>query len=479
MLHQLGLVIWKYKLILVGVIATGSLWGWQAAQQRSATLVAFDTDTGAVRWFQPLRSMDDFYSRGAIAANGTVVLSSAESSTPEQRFDTYQLQAFAAQSGGRLWTKRFKAPVGDGTSGFGYLFAANPAVDLQPTALYAQVGNELQSLDPKTGQSRWAIERPWFHLNGQSVWYGLGLAVTDQQLTVLRLHQRQRLLQILDAATGTLLRQTTIPLSDLTTTRDRITQRDQGVFLETSGLIPLGGNSFRDSDQSTVIAYDLNSKQVRFRALIRGSINNLQAVGKTLQLSTESMPDDSNRLERQVLALDPHTGRVLWQRSHAQLECFDFSDSWRVDAQSVYLNCNRRHNGQDSSTIVALSAEMGQLQWQSLVSPNRHSRNLPSAISARQLLTFRQVGQGDQQQIQAIALDRQTGKLLWTKALFDDRYVNTFRSIAATDPKEFFVLDAIPRWQLWLLQLNRHWYLKQPINVEAVNHSFTINTTIK
>lgn len=477
MLQRLGSVIWKYKLILVGAIAAASIWGWQVAQQRSATLMAFETNTGKVQWFQPLRSVDDFYSRGAIAANGTVVLSSAESSTPEQKFDTYQLQAFVAQSGDRLWAKSFRAPIGDGTSGFGYLFAANPAIDLQPTALYAQIGNELQSLDPRTGQPRWAIERPWFNINGRDVWYGLGTAAVDQQLSVLQFNQRQRLLQTLDAATGKLLRQTTIRLSDLTTTRDRITQSNQRVFLETSGLIPLGNNSFRDSGQSTVIAYDLDSGQVRFRAPIRGSINNLQAVGKTLQLSTEFIPD-SYHLERQVLALDSQTGRVLWRRSHAQLQCFDFSYSWRVDAQSVYLNCNRRRNNQDSSTIMVLSAETGQIQWQSLISPNRHSRDLPSAISARQLLTFRQVRQGDREQTQAIAIDRQTGKLLWTVALFDDRYVNAFRSIVATGRDsastdlsvQFFVLDAIPQWQLWLLQLNRHWYLKQPISIETVNN---------
>ena len=469
MLQRLGSVIWKYKLILAGAIAAGGIWGWHVAQQRSATLVAFDTNTGTVQWFQALRSVDDFYSRGAIATNGTVVLSSAASSTPEQRFDTYQLQAFAVQSGDRLWSKHFNAPVGDETSGFGYLFAANPAINLQPTALYAQIGNELQALDSSTGQPRWAIERPWFNLNGRSVWDGLGAAAAGQQLAVLQLNQRQRLLQTLDAATGKLLRQTTLPLNNLTTTRDRITYSDRRIFLETSGLIPLGNNSFQDSGQSTVIAYDLDRGQLQFRAPITGSINNLQAVGKTLQLSTE-LTLNPNGLERQVLALELQTGQVLWRRSNAQLECFDFSYSWRVDARSVYLNCNRRHNGQDSSTIMALSAQTGQMQWQSLVSPNRHSRDLPSAISARQLLTFRQVGQGDRQQTQAIALDRQTGKLLWTVALFDDRYVNTFRSVVATDQDQFFVLDAIPQWQLWLLRLNRYWYLQQPIDVAAVKH---------
>ncbi|MGG6263981.1 hypothetical protein ACQ4M3_22090 [Leptolyngbya sp. AN03gr2] len=82
---------WQYKLVLgIALIASGTLIV-HTGQQRSATLLALDTNTGKIQWFRPLRSEKDFYSRGAIASNGTVILGSAESSQPEQRSsDTYR-----------------------------------------------------------------------------------------------------------------------------------------------------------------------------------------------------------------------------------------------------------------------------------------------------------------------------------------------------------------------------------------------------
>ncbi|MBC7970995.1 MAG: hypothetical protein H7Z11_12895, partial [Verrucomicrobia bacterium] len=66
-------------------------------------------------------------------------------------------------------------------------------------------------------------------------------------------------------------------------------------------------------------------------------------------------------------------------------------------------------------------------------------------------------------QTQAIALDRQTGKILWAFPLYDEkaRYVGTAGSVVAAEGDRFFMLDVLPRWQLWLLQVNRNWYVKQ------------------
>lgn len=68
--------------------------------------------------------------------------------------------------------------------------------------------------------------------------------------------------------------------------------------------------------------------------------------------------------------------------------------------------------------------------------------------------------------IVAIALDRQTGRLLWSVPLFDARYMNAFRAIIAVDQEKVFMLDVLPQWQLWLLRLNRDWYLNRAIEVK-------------
>jgi len=113
--------------------------------------------------------------------------------------------------------------------------------------------------------------------------------------------------------------------------------------------------------------------------------------------------------------------------------------------------------------IVALSAQTGQVKWQTQISPDRYSDNLPSAVSAQQYLTFRYVLKTKVGQKQAIALDRQTGKILWAFPLYDEkaRYVGAAGSVVAAEGDRFFMLDVLPRWQLWLLQMNRNWYVKK------------------
>ncbi len=462
---------WQYKLVFAIALIAAGTWGVQVGQHRSATLLALDTNTGKVRWFQPLRSAKDFYSRGAIAANGTVVLGSAESSTPKQRYDTYRVSTFDAQSGKPQWTTQLNSPVEGVTDSIGYWFASNLEIDLQPTALYAQMGDELRSFDPRTGQQRWAIKRPWLNAKDRSLRFGLGIAATEQLLAVLQLGQDDRQLQVIDAKTGKVLRQTSIAFKPLESTSNRITAGNRLAFLETSGQIRVGDNAFLDNGQSTLTAYDLNTGQVRFRVPITGTINHLQAADKTLQLSTDSVYDFTSnpskvKTDAYLMGLDLQTGRVLWQRSKKQINCQDFTWSLGVDTESVYLNCDRGQGYRGASTIVALSARTGQTQWETSMSLKSYSEHIPSVIGARQLLTFRRVSQGDRSQTQAIALDRQTGRLLWNVALFNADYVDAFRSQVATDQDKVFVLDALPQWQLWLLRLNQDWYVNPAIGVK-------------
>lgn len=466
MLQKLYLVIWKFRFVLIGAIVIGCIWGWQVAQQQSMFLVALDSNSGAVQWFQPLGPGKDFYSRGAIAAGGVLMLESAESSKPEQKFDTYRLQAFSAQSGVRLWTTQLNASAEETTDGFGYSLAANSVIQLEPTALYLQVGDKLRLLEPKTGQQRWEMKRPWYNAGERAdLWLSLGVAATQERVTVVQSRSNPQLIQILDAATGKVLRQTPIPSTDSFTNFSQITQNDRQVF---TTLRDRSINGAR-SDEATVIAYNTDTGQVQFRVPDQSYVNKLQAAGNLLQLSTNAVFDSKQperKIEGRLVAIDAQTGRLRWQRLDSELNCFNYRSTWQADAQSVYLNCERRRNEQSSSTIVALSAQTGQIQWQSLISPNWHSDDVPMTMGARQLLLLRQARQDNRTQTQAIALDRQTGKLLWTVALFEKRAL-FFRSRLATERDQFFVTDMIPRWQLWLLRLNPQWYLNAAITPDA------------
>lgn len=460
---------WQYKLLLGIALIAGGTWAVWNGLQQSATLLALDTNTGKIQWFQPLGLAKDFYSRGAIASNNTVVLGLAESSTPGRRADDiYRIRAFDVRSGNPLWMTELKPPVDGVTETIGYWFASTYAIEVQPNAVYAQIGDELRSLDPRSGQIRWAIKRPWLNASDRPLRFGLGLAATEQSLAVLQLGQRQRFLQTIDPNTGKVIRQTTIAFQKLESTSQRITAGDRLAFLETSGLIP-SGDGFLSSGQATLTAYNLDTGQVKFRVPIVGQLINLQTVGQTLQLSTDVVlnfkGNSAIRYDRQFMGLDLQTGRVLWQRAEGQLNCYESSRAWRVDAESVFLYCNRRQNKRDSTTILSLSTRTGQTQWQTLVSPNRFSEETPSAIAPRQFLTFRRVSGANQSQLQAIALDRLSGKLLWSKALFGDR-MDQFRSQVATDQDKMFVFDSVPQWQLWLLGINRDWYLNRANEVK-------------
>jgi outer membrane protein assembly factor BamB len=400
MLQKIYRVNWKFKLVLAGLIAVGGFWGWQVAQHRSMVLLALDTHTGTLQWFHVLGAWDDFYSRGPLVANGTVILESAESSAPQKRLDTYRLRAFSARSGEGLWARQVDAPATNTTTGFGYELASNSVVQLQSTALYLQSGDELRSLDLSTGQPRWSIRRPWFN-NGEraNLWLNLGIAATQQRVGVVFLDPQRQRIQFLDATTGRVLRQTPFPATDWLTNFSRIAQNDRTAFIT---------NGSANEASRVITAYSLDTGQILFRQPFEGSINNVQATDKTLLLSTDVVSNPKQpdrRIEGQMVALNSQNGRLRWQRSNSQLQCVNYASTWQADSQSVYLNCDRRNHGiQGSSTIVALSTQTGEIRWQTVISPNRHSKDIPIAVSKRQLLTLRQVNQGERLQTQAIAL---------------------------------------------------------------------------
>ncbi|MBW4472285.1 MAG: PQQ-like beta-propeller repeat protein [Stenomitos rutilans HA7619-LM2] len=462
--------VWKlswWKVALLGsTIALLGWVSWRYADQRRPTLVALNTQTGKLQWVHALTA-DAGYSKGPIAGDGKVLLGFCRE-TAEQRCGAYQLQAFDAQSGKLLWSDR---PAGRYDP---YEIASNQSALLQDNQLYLQLEEELRSLDPATGKQRWAIPRRWFFAPA-GVWHGMGFISHSDAVAIINLDGKQQQLQTLDPKTGKLLQQTKRSFDKLTATQNLIAANDRTLFLETSGLVPADvPNTFFDSGTSIVTAYDRKTLKPRFRTTIQGNISHLQVAGETLQIRTASQYDGQKQtiVTGKVLAVSTTSGQILWQKNRAQLGCREDGYSWRVDADTVYLNCDRngrvRYKSQESK-IVALPAQTGQVKWQTQISPDRYSYNLPNAVSAQQYFTFRLVGTADKRQTQAIALDRQTGKLLWAFSLFDPeaKYVDTFQSVVAAEGDRFFFLDSLSRWQLWLLQINRNWYLKQPLSVSS------------
>jgi outer membrane protein assembly factor BamB len=465
---------WKLTL-LSGAVAVAGWLGWGYANQRRPTLIALDTTTGKLQWVYPLAA-DFGYSKGAIAGNGKVVLDACIK-TADNYCGAYQIQTFDNRSGKLLWSDR---PSGNYLP---YNIASNQAAVIQNDRLYLQLENELQMLDLTTGVQQWRIPRRWFFR--PSVWYGMGLVAEPNKLAMLKIDNDKRSLQTLDPKTGKLQQQATVTLPKYESTHHIIATNDRTLFLETAGLVPTDTpNSFYDRGTSTVAAYDSKTLQPRFRTDIKsGGIFQMEAIPQSGGFANENILLIGNYdrydvqtkkiSEGSLVAMDANTGQVLWQKTPSQFNCSrKSSNKYRVDASTIYLDCSRYPNslgGEEDSQVVAISTQTGAAKWQTQLSTDRlRSRSmsdLPTAMTDRQYLTFRKVTKAKARQTQAVALDRHTGKLLWAFPQFDDeaRYVNTFRSIVAAEGDRFFTLDRLPRWQLWLLQMNLNWYLNQPI----------------
>ncbi|PSB48591.1 PQQ-binding-like beta-propeller repeat protein [Chamaesiphon polymorphus] len=448
---------WKLTL-LGGAVAVAGWFGWGYADEHKPTLIALST-TGKLTWVYPFA--DDFgYSKGPIAGNGKVVLDGCVK-TADKNCGAYQIQTFDARSGKLLWSDR---PSGNYEP---YNIASNQATIIQNDRLYHQLENQLRSIDLATGIQQWTLPRRWFY--HPSIWYGMGLVARSDKLAMLNLDGGyKRSLQILDPKTGKLQQQATITISKLETTRHIIATNDRTVFLETAGVSAADTpNTFYNRGTSTVIAYDSKTLQPLFRKDIKGgSIFQMEPLENMLLIGNYNHYDVKTQTtsEGSLLAMDASTRKTIWQKTPSQLNCHKRNiNKYQVDAETVYLDCSRL--GREDSRIVALSTQTGAIRWQTQLSTDdRLTRDFPAAITDRQYLTFRKVTKPKVSQTQVVALDLQTGKLLWAFPLFDDENnLYGFRSIVAAEGDRFFARALLTRWQLWLLQMNINWYTNQPI----------------
>ncbi len=442
---------WQIGLLGIGFIVVGVL-GWKYATQPTVTLLALNTRSGKLIWVHPV-TPELFFSRGAVAAEDKVLLNFCTQSETKN-CDRAYLQALDAQSGQMLWTYQ---PNRDESADE---IVSNLAVVWQHHQLYIQVDNELRSLNPATGQQQWAIQRPWF--TPRVVGDGLGLAIRPDEVSFIQLGNRQRMIQSLNPKTGRVVEQFAVSLPPLTATRDLIAQSDHHLFLETSGLTPSGVDGFFDTGLSAITAYDFKTGQVRFRRTIVGTIKDMQGRPNRLYINLPNdviyRPNLEPIFQRgSFLALDG-AGQVLWQKGKETFNC-NSGDVWTMDADSLYLTCAQKVK-KGASLVVALDAATGKVKWQVQTSPNRYSEFLPMALTNSALITFRQKTD-DRQATRIIGLDRTTGKLLWKFALYDDRFVDSFRSVVSTQGERLFVLDVLPRWQIWLVQWQKGWWLNQ------------------
>jgi outer membrane protein assembly factor BamB len=458
-----------FYFLLGGGLGLASTLGVVHLLQPTQSLLTLAARTGKPVWVQPLAAK--VYGRGPLVFADKVVLSSCL--TPSlQSFNpddcrVFHLQAFDAQSGQQLWTY---TPEVNNT---GFLAAARESIVLTKEEILLQVRDHLEAVDLATGRVRWSLPRFWFPRDLRSPPFTAGVLESPQnQLVVQQRQPNQRLIQILDPQTGQLVRQFAIPRAKLVTIDERMASNSRYLFVASSELLPGElANTYLASERSTLSAYEQLTGRLGFRQEIKGDLGKIQTGQDTLHLITYSTNDPQRRANRRqwsLSALDSNTGSVLWQKNWDQFGCRNTALSAQAASDAIYLSCASnasKETKSQKSEIVALAARSGQVRWRFPASPNRYVEEFPIATNGQMVFTVRRLaGSLDIQteQDQVIGLDRQTGKLRWVLPLYNSDDVNRPQSVVAADADHFFVLTQLPRWQVWLLQLNRGWYLKQP-----------------
>ena len=390
------------------------------ALQQKAVLLAIDAKTGKLAWIHPVSQFTSI--RGLIASEGKVLLNSC-SRSEQANCDRPHLQAVDAQSGKLLWNRPYSIAGGDNSVESSFIL-------FQQGQLYIQGGNQLRSINPATGQQRWAIERPWHSL-------GFGLFVRPGEVTVVRRRQRQRLIQTLNPQSGAGLRQFTLAIPELSSTEDLIAINEQTLFLATSGLKPGADKKYYyDSGSSAITGYDLKTHQARFKTKITGTFDEMQTVQDSLFVSAQNPKSYSS-----LAVLESSSGKLLWQKSKPSFNCLT-SGNMTAGPEAVYLYCLLPKN-YSSAQIVAIRPT-GELMWRSRTS-NALETFLPLAVNDSVLVSFSKQNRTPQ----AVGLNPRTGKVLWTFALRSKDFLSLIHNGVALEGNRLFILDELPRWKIW------------------------------
>jgi outer membrane protein assembly factor BamB len=470
---------------LAGCAAALAVWfGWRYASQKVPVLLALYTETGQVSWLQQLPT--SVLSRGPLISDNKVLLDSCRYPTEQddesQSCRVYDLRLLDLQSGKVLWSRSFTP-----TKSLASTLAWSESILFEHGQILVQVDGQLHALDVSTGKTRWSVQRRWLSdiVNGeiQASTSGLGvLSIPDQkQFVIQQLQTGRRIVQILDANTGKLVRQFAIPLDKLTSIDEDFATNHRSLFVRTSGLLPSNQepNTFSSSGRSTLTAYDLQTGKIQFRQNIVGEIPDAQAVQNRLNLWLETPINSqaSAGLERFFWVIDSNSGKVLWRKNLRQANCSIMGQPARMMPEAIYTICLLRAGtnlaGQAQDTkVIALQVESGQLKWQSSLGnePNPMDKyfsideDFPITLNPKSLFTFRELNSPPSKQrpnqFQVLALDRQTGLRQWDFTWFeDDSWSYKFKRLAANQDHLVF-LNRLPLWQIWLLNFNSAWYIR-------------------
>lgn len=443
------------NLILLGAVLSLLLWGTGRSlpnylDQTQPTLIALDARTSQVAWSAPLSGGLE---RFTTAEQGRVFVATAIDRTKEfsgERYQRYQIQAFEAASGRKLWT--FSPQLSEPYRSEDMLSGLPPYVhddtvwvnvlldrtlqgkvitrDRTSGQTVEQIGalpnlrnGQVIALNAANGKPKWSIDRDW-----SIEWIDhIGIVDRGDRSAILRITPTQEiLLEVYDSSTGKPLWQVQA---------DRLPRWENwpaNLFRRYQFAANSATLFLVDRSQHKLYGYDWKTGQRKVAINTDGEI----------ELTDSTLYSLSGLSKSLLKAFDPNTGIRRWTASFPN--CLYSVDDIEAVADEVYLACSGSVDFQPQIKVLRLDSKTGRDRWSSQVSnrswgQDSQSNALAHSSEAVVAIALSRDGNSDQ----VIAFSRMDGRELWR---WTPKFEIQQGSISAEGDR-VFVLAQVPRWR--------------------------------
>ncbi|PSB56435.1 PQQ-binding-like beta-propeller repeat protein [Chamaesiphon polymorphus] len=479
---SLGCLLWILAILSIPVALIGN-WCWSYLNSNQTALITLDSNSGKFLWSS---GFDNELTRSIAAERDRVFVStlaetsrSGDGDAPARKYQ-YQIVAFAAKSGQKLWS--FDPPGASGEELYGMTRSplqtngdrlwVNTVSDRLPSKLPILVAGsngqivkktpntanirqgQIFGIDAQTGKSVRSIERNW-----QVEQLDLdGMTIDKSTTAILRFNPALDVaLEAYNSDTGKQLWK--IPVAAATTqstavvfNRYRLFSNSQTIFLFDRATNKLSGYSWDRGrskfkitlkttlDSSEILPKDRIANDSRFYP-----VSNYLTANDTTVYSLNT--------DRTIATFDANTGiRKQEIQLPPRSRCAS-PGSITVDRAGVYLLCNKLNNNLSPSTTLFSIDNNGREVWS-----QQYAHQLGSEHNCRSLATDSKNIYGvliDNARVspklpdKLIALDRINGTARWQ---WQPKF-RLYEETLALDNDRLFILAAVPRWRIILSAL--------------------------
>lgn len=385
---EMAKIFWKV-VVVTAICLSLARYASDYLGQTQNSLIALEAKTGKMAWSVPLSERESLsYYTTALKDRVFVGMATDKVYEPYEQYKRYQIQAFSAASGQKLWT--FSPTLSDPKSIHNmvnyfppyaqgetlWLFVQSEKAPTGPTSdqtiavgrLRQQVAplpnirkGQIIALDITTGEPRWTIERDW-NINSPP---RMGLASSGDRSVILRITPTQKIwLETYLTSTGKKLWQTQV-------TGSRRWEEVPSNLYESYDLVANKDMIFLYNDfNETIKGYDGETGKLKFEIksyrLLPSNPDNLKSW--PYSYDSKIVVSDSTLYYRtgdsRLEAFDSSTGTSRWSVDLKALYLNEHCDYNAPEfvAEGVYIVCSR-HYAQAIRRLLFLDNQTGRQQW--------------------------------------------------------------------------------------------------------------------